>query len=174
MDAADDPAVAFERSRTRLFGMAYRMLGSIADAEDLVQETYVRWHETDRRTIRSPEGWLMSVIGRLSVDRLRRASAERTTYVGEWLPEPLATGVWSGPDRKADLSSDLSMAFLVLLERLAPEERIAFLMREVFACDYAEIARVVELTRARRPAAGWCTERTSTCAPDAATASPPS
>jgi RNA polymerase sigma-70 factor, ECF subfamily len=87
---------------------------------------------------------LMSVIGRLSVDRLRRASAERITYVGEWLPEPLATGLWSVHDRRANLSSALSMAFLVLLERLAPEERVAFLMREVFACDYAEIARVVD------------------------------
>ena len=111
------------------------MMGSVANAEDLVQETYMRWHEADRRTIRSPEGRLMSVIGRLSVDRLRRASAERITCVGEWLPEPLATGLWSVPDRRANLSSALSMAFLVLLERLAPEERVAFLMREVFACE---------------------------------------
>ena len=139
-----DPAAVFERARPRLFGMAYRMLGSVADAEDLVQETYLRWHEADRGTLRAPEGWLMTVIGRLSIDRLRRAAAERTSYVGEWLPEPVATGAWAAPDRGTDLSSDLSMAFLLLLERLTPEERVAFLMREVFACDYAEIARVVD------------------------------
>jgi len=143
-----DPAAVFERSRPRLFGMAYRMLGSVADAEDLVQEAYLRWHQADRGTVRSPEGWLMAVIGRLSIDRLRRASAERTAYVGEWLPEPVATGAWAAPDRATDLSSDLSMAFLVLLERLSPEERVAFLMREVFACGYAEVAQVVQKSEA--------------------------
>src|SRR5437867_1825350 len=148
MDPAADPAAVFERSRSRLFGMAYRMLGSVADAEDLVQETYLRWHEADRVAVSSPEGWLMTVIGRLSIDRLRRASAERTTYVGEWPPEPVTTEGWTAPDRSTDLSSDLSMAFLVLLERLTPEERVAFLMREVFACDYAEIARVVDRSEA--------------------------
>jgi len=148
MDPAADPAAVFERSRPHLFGMAYRMLGSVADAEGLVQETSLRGHEADRVAVSSPEGWLMTVIGRLSIDRLRRASAERTTYVGEWLPEPVATEGWTDPDRSTDLSSDLSMAFLVLLERLTPEERVAFLMREVFACDYAEIARVVDRSEA--------------------------
>jgi len=143
-----DPAAVFEAARPRLFGMAYRMLGTVADAEDLVQEAYLRWHQADREAVRSPEGWLMAVIGRLSIDRLRRASAERTSYVGEWLPEPVATGAWAVPDRATDLSSDLSMAFLVLLERLNPEERVAFLMREVFACDYAEIAQVVQKSEA--------------------------
>jgi RNA polymerase sigma-70 factor (ECF subfamily) len=148
MDSVTDPAAVFEAARPRLFGMAYRMLGTVADAEDLVQEAYLRWHQADREAVRSPEGWLMAVIGRLSIDRLRRASAERTSYVGEWLPEPVATGAWAVPDRATDLSSDLSMAFLVLLERLNPEERVAFLMREVFACDYAEIAQVVQKSEA--------------------------
>ncbi|HEV8700703.1 MAG TPA: RNA polymerase sigma factor SigJ [Candidatus Polarisedimenticolia bacterium] len=148
MDSVTDPAAVFERARPRLFGMAYRMLGSVADAEDLVQEAYLRWHQADRGAVRSPEGWLMAVIGRLSIDRLRRAAAERTTYVGKWLPEPVATGAWAAPGRATDLSSDLSMAFLVLLERLTPEERVAFLMREVFACDYAEIAQVAQKSEA--------------------------
>lgn len=96
METADDPAALFERARPRLFGMAYRMMGSVADAEDLVQETYVRWHEADRRGIRSPEGWLMSVIGRLSIDRLRRASVERTAYVANGSPSRSPPG--SGRD----------------------------------------------------------------------------
>jgi RNA polymerase sigma-70 factor, ECF subfamily len=144
MDDMTDPSAVFERARPRLFGMAYRMLGSVADAEDLVQETYLRWHEADREGVRTPEGWLMTVISRLSIDRLRRAAAERTSYVGEWLPEPVATEAWAVPDHGSEISSDLSMAFLVLLERLTPEERVAFLMRDVFASDYAEIARVVD------------------------------
>ena len=137
-------AELFERYRARLFGIAYRMLGSVDDANDLVQEAYLRWHQADVAEIRAPEGWLVAVMTRLSIDRLRRAETERERYVGHWLPEPIATGARDAPDRNVELASDLSMAFLVLLERLAPEERAAFLLREVLDADYGEIARVLE------------------------------
>lgn len=141
-------AELFERYRARLFGIAYRMLGSVDDANDLVQEAYLRWHQADVAEIRAPEGWLVAVTTRLSIDRLRRAETERQRYVGHWLPEPLATEAWAAPDRNAELASDLSMAFLVLLERLAPEERAAFLLREVLDADYGEIAHVLEKSEA--------------------------
>ncbi len=140
----NDRTEVFEHTRPRLLGLAYRMLGSVADAEDLVQEAWLRWHRADPDAVRSPESWLMTVVGRLAIDRLRHASAERTTYVGQWLPEPAATGAWAHPDHGVDLSSDLSIAFMVLLERLTPEERVAFLLREVFGAEYAEVARVVD------------------------------
>lgn len=133
-----DRAIVFEHYRTRLFGVAYRMLGSVEDAKDLIQETYLRWHHADAATVRSPEAWLVAVTTRLSIDRLRRASFERESYVGDWLPEPIATDGPSAPDRSTELASDLSMAFLVLLERLAPEERAAFLLRDVLGADYGE------------------------------------
>lgn len=139
--------------RPRLLGLAYRMLGDMDEAEDVVQEAYLRWHQADRSDVRSPEAWLVTVVSRLGVDRLRRAATERAAYIGPWLPEPIATGAPGAPsappapDRRAELASDLSVALLVLLERLAPEERVAFLLREVFGTDYAEIARILE----RRP-----------------------
>ena len=133
----------FERHRPRLFGIAYRMLGSVEDAREILQEAYLRWHDADDAAVRSAEGWLVAVTTRLSIDRLRRASHERERYVGDWLPEPIATDAPSIPDRRVELASDLSIAFLVLLERLSPEERAAFLLREVFDAGYDEIARVV-------------------------------
>lgn len=141
------PAADVERYRARLFGIAYRMLGDVQDAEDLVQETFLRWHQAEQAEIVAPEGWLVAVITRLAIDRLRRAETERLSYVGTWLPEPIATGDVA-PDRYVELASDLSMAFLVLLERLAPEERAAFLLREVFDAPYDEIARVLEKSEA--------------------------
>ena len=137
-----------ERYRSRLFGIAYRMLGDVQDAEDLVQETMLRWQTAERENIREPEAWLVSVVTRLAIDKLRRATTERAAYPGPWLPEPIADERYA-PGRHAELASDLSMAFLVLLERLAPEERAAFLLREVFDADYDEIARTLE----RSPAA---------------------
>ena len=144
----DDRAAVFERYRARLFGIAYRMLGSVDDANDLTQETYLRWHRADASAIAAPEGWLVAVMTRLAIDRSRRASVERRNYVGHWLPEPLSLGAPPAPDRAAELASDLSMAFLVLLERLAPEERAAFLLREVLGADSAELARVLEKSEA--------------------------
>jgi RNA polymerase sigma-70 factor (ECF subfamily) len=132
-----------ERYRGRLFGIAYRMLGDVQEAEDLVQETFLRWHTARHDDVVSEEGWLVAVITRLAIDRLRRAETERLRYVGTWLPEPIATGDVA-PDQRAELASDLSMAFLVLLERLAPEERAAFLLREVFDAGYDEIARILD------------------------------
>ena len=141
----DHPGIAkFERHRARLFGIAYRMLGSVEEAEDVVQEAYLRWHQTDRSEVQAAEAWLVAVTTRLAIDRLRRAAVEREHYVGAWLPEPIATGQEAATDRKVELSSDLSMAFLVLLERLAPEERAALLLKDVFDADYREIARVLE------------------------------
>jgi RNA polymerase sigma-70 factor (ECF subfamily) len=145
-ELSSERAALFERHRDRLFGIAYRMLGSAEDAEDAVQETYLRWHRAESGQIVSAEAWLVAVVTRIAIDRLRRAATERETYAGSWLPEPIAT--IPPPDRRAELASDLSMAFLVLLERLAPEERAAFLLREVFDASYEEIAAVLEKSEA--------------------------
>ena len=136
----------FETLRGRLFGLAYRMLSSRADAEDIVQEAYLRWHEVDRSRVENPEAWLVTTTTRLAIDRLRRLKTEREAYIGQWLPEPIVTH--APPDRHLDLADDLSMAFLTLLERLAPDERAAFLLHEVFDVGYAEIASVIEKTEA--------------------------
>jgi len=142
----DSPVTTFEALRGRLFGLAYRMLGSRADAEDVVQETYVRWHQTAHGSIESPEGWLVTTTTRLAIDRLRRLKTEREAYVGPWLPEPIVTH--APPDHDLDLAADLSIAFLTLLERLAPEERAAFLLHDVFDVGYREIAAVIERSEA--------------------------
>jgi RNA polymerase sigma-70 factor, ECF subfamily len=138
------PTAAFEATRPRLFGLAYRMLGSAADAEDIVQEAYVRWHQADSSSIDSPEAWLVTTTSRLAIDRLRRLKTEREAYVGPWLPPPIVAP--PPPDRHLDLSDDLSMAFLALLERLAPEERAAFLLHDVFEVGYGQIAAVLDRT----------------------------
>jgi RNA polymerase sigma-70 factor (ECF subfamily) len=146
-DASRD---AIDERRPRLLGLAYRLLGDVDEAEDIVQEAFLRWQLADQRAVRSTEAWLMTVVTRLSIDRLRRLRTERSTYPGPWLPEPIATdpalapAVPPSPDRAAELASDLSVALLLLLERLAPEERAAFLLRDVFDIDYAEIGRTLE------------------------------
>jgi RNA polymerase sigma-70 factor (ECF subfamily) len=125
--------------RPRLLGLAYRMLGDYDDAEDVVQDAYLRWHRAEQEEIRSPEAWLVTVTTRLAIDRRRKLETERVNYPGVWLPEPIAT------DRdETELASELSMALLVLLEQLHPEERAAFLLREVFDADYAEIASILD------------------------------
>ena len=146
--AAVEPVAAFEGLRPRLRGLAYRMLGSVGDAEDVVQDAYLRWHQTDGAAdgIRSPEAWLVTVVTRLCLDRLRARAAERAVYDGPWLPEPwpeTADGDDGVPGRRLERAADLSLAFLALLERLSPEERAAFLLREVFDVGYPEIARVL-------------------------------
>lgn len=133
---------AFEVLRPRLFGLAYRMLGSRAEAEDILQDAYLRWHQTDRQAIDNPDAWLVTTTSRLAIDRLRRLKTEREAYVGPWLPEPIVNPV-PPPDRDVDLAEDLSIAFLTLLERLAPEERAAFLLHEVFDVGYPQIAQVL-------------------------------
>ncbi|HEX5971997.1 MAG TPA: RNA polymerase sigma factor SigJ [Gemmatimonadaceae bacterium] len=146
-EPAPDSAVSH---RPRLLGLAYRMLGDVDEAEDVVQEALLRWHLADQEAIRVPEAWLVTVVTRLAVDRLRRLKTERASYPGPWLPEPIRTdgpfapSPMPSPDRRAELSSDLSVALLLLLERLAPEERAAFLLRDVFDFDYADIARILE------------------------------
>jgi RNA polymerase sigma-70 factor (ECF subfamily) len=130
---------AVETLRSRLFGLAYRMLGSRSEAEDAVQEAFLRWHRGGADGVRSPEAWLVTVVTRLCIDRLRALAKERETYIGPWLAEPII-GENLLPDHAAELASDLSMALLLVLERLAPEERAAFLMHEVFECGYADIA----------------------------------
>ena len=137
---------AFEPLRGRLFGLAYRMLGSRADAEDVVQEAYVRWHQRSNADIENPEAWLVTTTTRVAIDRLRRLKTEREAYVGPWLPEPIVTE--APPDRHLDLADDLSMAFLTVLERLAPEERAAFLLHDVFDVGYREIAGVIDRSEA--------------------------
>jgi RNA polymerase sigma-70 factor (ECF subfamily) len=119
------------------------MLGTREEAEDIVQEAYIRWHTADVEQIETPEAWLVTVVTRLSIDRLRKASFERETYIGPWLPEPLLIDTHRSPEEEAELASDLSMAFMVMLERLSPVERAAFLLHDVFDCDYPEIARAI-------------------------------
>jgi RNA polymerase sigma-70 factor (ECF subfamily) len=130
---------AFEEHRGRLWGVAYRMLGSRADADDMVQEAYLRWHGVPTEEVRAPEAWLVTTTTRLCIDRLRQLRTEREAYVGPWLPEPLVEAA-PAADAATELASDLSVAFLALLERLAPEERAAFLLHDVFESEYDEIA----------------------------------
>jgi RNA polymerase sigma-70 factor, ECF subfamily len=138
----------FEEQRSLLFGIAYRMLGSVMDAEDAVQEAYLRWQASDRSEVESPRAYLSTIVTRYCIDQLRSARARREEYVGPWLPEPLVQG--EGPDvaEQVELAESLSMAFLVLLERLSPVERAVFLLSEVFGYEYAEIARIVERSEA--------------------------
>jgi RNA polymerase sigma-70 factor, ECF subfamily len=149
---------AFEAHRGRLWGVAYRMLGSRADADDMVQEAYLRWHGAPTADVREPQAWLVTTTTRLCIDRLRQLRAERQAYVGPWLPEPLVEDA-PAADAATELASDLSVAFLALLERLAPVERAAFLLHDVFDSDYDEIAAALGkseaacrqiVTRARR------------------------
>jgi RNA polymerase sigma-70 factor (ECF subfamily) len=149
MITAPSPAPAdpdpFDALRPRLFSVAYRMLGTRADAEDIVQDAWLRWqHNTDRSAVQSAEAWLVTVVTRLSIDRLRAIKAEREAYIGGWLPEPLVeTTDDHTPETAVELASDLSIALLWVLERLSAEERAAFLLRQVFDHDYAEIAALL-------------------------------
>jgi RNA polymerase sigma-70 factor, ECF subfamily len=133
----------FEQQRGRLQGIAYRMLGSRAEAEDVVQEAWLRWHRATVDEIRSPQAWLVAATTRLCIDRLRQLRSAREVYVGPWLPEPLISDSAPSADQATELASDLSVAFLALLERLAPEERAAFLLHEVFESGYDDIARIL-------------------------------
>jgi RNA polymerase sigma-70 factor, ECF subfamily len=138
-------ADVFASARPMLFSVAYRMLGSVMDAEDLVQEAYLRWEEARETEVRSPQAYLTTIVTRLAINQLRAARTKRETYVGPWLPEPLVT---EEPPDTVELAESLSMAFMVLLERLGPVERAAFLLHEVFDFEYAEIARVLGKTEA--------------------------
>jgi len=136
--------ITFDENRARLWRVAYRMLGSRADADDIVQEAYLRWHDSPVQEIRTPQGWLMTTTTRLAIDRLRQRRVERKLYTGPWLPEPLVAEPASAADHSAEIASELSVAFLAVMERLAPEERAAFLLREVFDTDYGDIANILD------------------------------
>ena len=134
---------AFEHLRPRLLGIAYRMLGSRAEAEEVVQDAWLRWHEAEQAALASAEAWLVTVTTRLAIDRLRAAKVQRDHYVGTWLPEPILTESPDTPEQLLERADDLSLAFLAVLERLGPEARAAFLMREVFDADYEELANAL-------------------------------
>ncbi|MDO8840638.1 MAG: RNA polymerase sigma factor SigJ [Parvibaculum sp.] len=136
----------FERHRARAFSVAYRIVGSVSDAEDVVQEAWLRWRGIDPATIRNPDAWLVTTTARLGIDALRAARARRETYVGPWLPEPMveaAADAEPTPEDRLALADDVSMALLHVLERLAPEERAAFLLHDAFDYDYGELAALL-------------------------------
>src|SRR6266498_260007 len=141
-------AAVFASTRPLLFSIAYRMLGSVMDAEDLVQDAYLRWQEAPEADVRSPRAYLATIVTRLAINQLRSARTKRETYVGPWLPEPLVTDPTPDASSHLELAESLSMAFLVLLERLSPVERAVFLLHQVFDFEYAEIARIVDKTEA--------------------------
>ncbi|MGF1568857.1 MAG: RNA polymerase sigma-70 factor [Nodosilinea sp.] len=134
---------AFNQHRSLLFAIAYRMLGTVTDAEDMVQETFLRWQQTAKVSVKSAKSYLSTIITRLCIDHLRSARVKREQYVGSWLPEPILTQQSDGPAAQVELADSLSMAFLVVLERLSPIERAVFLLRDVFEYDYNEIAQMV-------------------------------
>ncbi|MFD8271341.1 RNA polymerase sigma factor SigJ [Streptomyces flaveolus] len=143
----DTPTDVFEEHRPVLLGVAYRMLGRLADAEDVVQEAWLRWSRADRTDVREPRGYLVRVTTRLAVDRLRQIASRGETYVGPWLPEPYVTDFGDVvPDtaERAVLADSVSLAVLVVLESLSPLERAVFVLREAFGYPYAEIAAVLE------------------------------
>jgi RNA polymerase sigma-70 factor (TIGR02957 family) len=139
------PEEEFNELRRSAFAIAYRMLGSVSDAEDVVQEGFLRLHRAREggERIESPRAYLSTVVSRLALDHLRSAVVRRETYVGEWLPEPLVASADDDPARKAEMADSLSLAFLVLLESLSPEHRAAFLLREVFDEPYDRIAEII-------------------------------
>jgi len=135
-----DAAASFDPLRPRLIRVAYRMLGSMADAEDVVQDAFLRWHGTDRAAVREPEAFLRRVVTRLSLDQLKSARVRREQYLGEWLPEPVL---------EAEPVEDVTLPLLIALERLSPLERAAFLLHDVFGLDFDEVAQSID----RDPAA---------------------
>ena len=150
-DAGADPLAAFEEHRRLLFTVAYQMLGSVADAEDVVQDAWLRWSATDRADVADPRAYLVRITSRLALDRLGSARSGRESYGGPWLPEPLLTGGTSvagaapppDPDDAAALGEQVSLALLVVLETLSPAERAVFVLREVFGLPAAEVAAIL-------------------------------
>jgi len=142
----DDGLAVFTEVRPRLFGIAYRMLGSVADAEDLVQEVWVRWQQYDRASVREPAAFLATTTTRMAINELQSARLRRETYVGPWLPEPIATG--TDPELSAEDDETLQLAVLFLLERATPAERAAYVLHEAFAYPYSEIATIIDTTEA--------------------------
>jgi RNA polymerase sigma-70 factor, ECF subfamily len=147
--ATQEPALAaFEGERRRLFAIAYRMLGSVREAEDVLQDAWIRWQGVEHAEVRSPAAFLARLVTRLCIDTLKAARSRRLEYVGPWLPEPLVEDTVEREDAEGllELADDLSMAFLLMLERLTPVERAVFLLRESFDFSFREIAGVVDRT----------------------------
>ena len=134
---------SFESHRRALTGLAYRMLGSRAEAEDVVQDAYLRWHAVDRDAVAEPRRYLGTVVTRLCLDRMKSARARREAYVGQWLPEPIVDETLDA-DAAGDLAHDLSVALMLVLERLSPLERASFLLHDVFGLDFSEVARTLQ------------------------------
>src|SRR6267143_4299873 len=134
---------AFDQYRNLLFSIAYRMLSSVTDAEDMLQETFIRWQQSAEENVRSPRAFLVTIISRLCINHLQSARVRREEYVGQWLPEPIVTDPGSDPFGIIKVDESLSMAFLVLLERLTSIERAVFLLREIFEYEYSEIASIL-------------------------------
>src|SRR2546421_39735 len=141
-------AAEFERNRTRLRAVAYRMLGSVSDAEDAVQESWMRLSRSDPEAISNLPGWLTTVVARVSLDMLRSRRARQEDYVGSWLPEPLVSveGGEADPECEALLADSVGLALLVVLDSLAPAERLAFVLHDMFAVPFGEIAPIVGAT----------------------------
>jgi RNA polymerase sigma-70 factor (ECF subfamily) len=135
-----DPAASFEPHRRRLLGLAYRMLGSMAEAEDAVQEAYLRWHNADRAAVGDPRAFLITTTTRICLDVLRSARVQREKYVGPWLPEPVTDTTALAPDTQTELAEDLSVALMLALDRLSPLERAAFLLHDVFDYSFTQVA----------------------------------
>ena len=136
-----DEIAAFEELRPRLFGIAYRMTGSVADAEDVCQEAWLRWRAVDPAAVTTPEAYLVRTVTNLAIDRLRSAQHRRETYVGPYLPEPLLAD--DDPAAAAELSDSLTLAFLVLLDELSPVERAVLLLHDVFGYEFDDVAAAV-------------------------------
>jgi RNA polymerase sigma-70 factor, ECF subfamily len=138
----------FNADRPRLFSIAYRMLGSASDAEDVLQDAWVRYAAADASTIRSPQAFATTIVTRLCLDRLKSARTTREQYVGPWLPEPVLTREMDSPEATLERAESVTLAFLVLLEKLSPEERAVFLLKDVFDYDHAEIGEILGISSA--------------------------
>ncbi|WP_038167201.1 sigma-70 family RNA polymerase sigma factor [Verrucomicrobium sp. BvORR106] len=141
MKSLDPHVDAFESHRSLLTGVAYRMLGSVSDAEDMVQEAWLRWRGVDVATVNAPRSWLLTVVSRLCLDRLKSAQVQREQYFGTWLPEPLVGSV--EPQQAAQVDESVSIALLLVLEKLSPVERAGFLLHEVFGHTFDEIGEIL-------------------------------
>lgn len=144
MNPDETRAEIFASTRRLLFSIAYRMLGSVTDAEDLVQDAYLRWLEAPETEVRAPRAYLATIVTRLAINHMQSARSRRETYVGPWLPEPLVTEHAPDASEPVELAESLSMAFLLMLERLSPTERAVLLLHDVFDFDYSEIARFID------------------------------
>ena len=169
-----NPAASFEPYRRRLLGLAYRMLGSMADADDAVQETYLRWHGADRDNVSDPRAYLMTTTTRICLDMLTSARARHEEYVGPWLPEPIVDTTALAPDSRTELAEDLSIALLLTLDRLSPLERAAFLLHDVFDFSFSEVASALDRSDAAcRQLAARARAHVRRARPRGATAAPP-